>query len=204
MLRAGLAALIEAERDMTVVGHAEAAEATLERCRTLRPDVAVIDLLMPGGGLNALKQARAVCPTTRLLAISVLDDIEHVRAAIEGGAQGYLTKRASGRELLSAVRRAMRGETHIGVSVATRAELARARSEPPIATAALTVRETEVLRLLAWGYTHREIAERLSLSKKTVDLYRARISDKLGVRGRAALVRFAVAAGLFGIPSSGD
>ena len=199
MLREGLAALIEAEADMTVVGHAATSSAAVERTRSLQPDVAVVDLLMPGGGLNAVARIRSDCPKTHVLALSVLDDVEHVRAAVAGGARGYLVKRAAGRELLSAIRDARRGRTHIGIDGPARDELLRPVTLPPEA-GCLTAREVTVLRLLAFGYTHREIAERLCLSKKTVDLYRARLYQKLHLRGRAALVRVAVAAGLFGVP----
>lgn len=199
MLREGLAALIEAQADMTVVGHAATSTAAVERTRILQPDVAIVDLLMPGGGLNAVAKIRIGCPKTHVLALSVLDDIEHVRAAVAGGARGYLVKRVAGRELLSAIREAQGGQSYIGINGAARAELSRSAALPP-ETEPLTAREMAVLRLLAYGYTHREIAERLSLSKKTVDLYRTRLYQKLHVRGRAALVRVAVAAGLFGVP----
>jgi two-component system response regulator NreC len=202
MLRDGLAALIDAQADMAVVGHAGGATVAVERTRSLKPDVVVLDMMMPGGGLSALTAIRADCPNTRVLVLSVLDDLEHVSAAMASGAQGYLAKRASSGELLEAIRGAQRGEQGIGLSVEALAELAKRSPEKPPPTASLTDRECEVLRLLACGHTHREIAERLQLSKKTVDAYRTRLYERLGVRGRAELVRHAIAAGLFGVPST--
>jgi len=168
----------------------------------VRPDVAVVDLILPGSGLRALSTIAATYPETRVLALSVLDDLEHVRAALAAGAAGYLVKRAAATELLSAIRAAHEGRSHVGINAQLQHRLKERPAVLPECTASLSDRERAVLRLLAWGHTHREIGVRLGLSKKTVDLYRTRLSEKLGVRGRAELVRYAVAAGIFGEPPS--
>ncbi len=204
VLRDGLVSLIEAERDMSVTATAGCASRALQQARAVRPAVAVIDLLMPGGGIRALEDIRAECPGTKLLVLSVLDDTEHVRVSLALGASGYLHKRRAAQDLLGAIRQVHAGETLVGLSPAMRARLEPPPLDPELAhrgIESLGRREVEILRRLATGHTHKEIAEELSLSKKTVDTYRGRIQAKLQLRSRAELVRFAIAAGLFGHPA---
>ncbi len=196
LLLDGLEAMIAAESDMTVAGRASNRVEAVERAKAQRPDVAVVDLVIPGGGLKAIREIVASCPTTRVIALTVLDDPEHLRAVAYGGGSGYLVKRVAARELLAAIRTVHSGTEYWGSAGGVRPEPVPC----PVAVepADLSARETQVLRLLARGFTHKEIAGKLEISKKSVDTYRLRLQEKLGVRGRADLVRYAIASGLFG------
>lgn len=202
MLLDGLRSLIDGEPDLEVVGTATCRDEAKQQAIALEPDVAVVDLLLPGSGLKAIEQIHQHRPQTRILALTVLDDPEHLSAALRRGAHGYLVKRAAAKELLDAVRTLAKGEEYFGVGMASQN---LDREQPPLVPltgAELSSRETQVLRLLARGYTHKEIGVRLNVSKKTVDTYRARLQDKLGVKSRAELVKYAIHAGLLAEPDN--
>lgn len=189
LTREGLAELINAQEDMDVVGVAADGERALECCREASPDVAIVDLLMPKlQGLRTIKNIHACCPRTRVLALSAYDDAIDLRAVLAAGGAGYITMHAPAQELYSAVRELHAGRTFIRATIDRDADGKRA----PRPSTPLSRREREVLALLVDGYTNKEIAERLDLQKKTVDTYRTRLQDKLGLRGRAALVRYAL------------
>jgi len=197
VLRAGLRALISSQPGLEVVAEApDGLEAVRKAGETL-PDLALMDLTMPGmSGIAAIEQVRRVSPGTRVLVLTVHEDGAYARAALEAGASGYLTKDMEGGELLTAIRAVSSGRTFV----------AHAQARSPSASAGsvrserLSERERQVLELVARGHTNREVAERLSLSIKTVETYRARLSDKLGLRSRAELVRFAAEIGLLVLP----
>lgn len=199
VLRAGLRVLLNAEPDMQVVGEAAAGHETLRLANELRPDVVVLDLSMPDlGGIEVTRRIKAILPETRVLILTVHEDKRLLREAIREGASGYIVKRAVEAELINAIRVIWRGDLYVHPAM-TRALLGDlAPSSPadgrPIES--LTPRDTEVLRLIAQGYTNREIADILRLSVRTVEGHRANIMDKLGLRGRAALVRYAREHGL--------
>ncbi len=199
VLRAGLRVLLNAEPDMQVVGEATAGHETLRLANELRPDVVLLDLSMPDlGGIEVTRRIKAALPETRVLILTVHEDERLLREAIQAGAAGYIVKRAVETELINAVRVVWRGDLYVHPAM-TRALLkglvpSSPADERPIES--LTPRDTEVLRLIAQGYTNREIADLLSLSVRTVESHRANIMDKLGLRGRAELVRYAREHGL--------
>jgi two-component system response regulator NreC len=198
VLRAGLRLLLDAQPDLKVVGEAGDGGEALTLAAQLQPDLILLDLTMPGlSGLEALPALRKAAPATRILILTMHDDEGYVRQALRHGAVGYVLKKAADAELISAVRAVLRGEVYVHPSL-TRALLedllpAGAAHVPVDPWAALSEREQEVLRLVALGHTSAEIADRLSLSVKTVETYRARGMEKLGLRSRAALVQFALA-----------
>ena len=196
VLRHGLRMLLDAQPDMQVVAEAECADSAVARCCELRPDVVTLDLTMPGGGgLSALKAIREQCPSVRCLVLTMHDDLAHVRAVLDAGAAGYLAKRSAGPDLLEAVRDISAGRTYIRGSLGGEAQ----KTAPRGATASIALlspREREVLRLLALGHSNREVALRVGVAKKSIDTYRLRMQEKLGIRGRAELVRCALSAGL--------
>lgn len=198
ILRDGLRSLIDRQRDMTVVGEAADTASAVVRCAEMAPDVAVLDLAMPGGGgLDALRRLRQECPRTRVLVLTMHDDASHLRAVLDAGAAGYLVKRSAATDLLDAIREVHAGRAYVRGTLSAR-PARPAAGLPGAGTSALSQREREVLVLLARGHSNREVAERLGVAKKSVDTYRLRLQEKLGLKGRAALVRYALAAGLIG------
>lgn len=201
VLRAGLRLLLNSQADLEVVGEAASGMDALALAETLEPDLILLDLSMPGlGGLDALPVMRHLAPNTRILILTMHDDPQYLRQALKSGAAGYVLKKAADTELLSAVRAVLRGEVYVHPSM-TRVLLedllpqTGSGNEPDLWNT-LSEREQEVLRLVALGYTSAEIAEKLNLSVKTVETYRARGMEKLGLTNRAALVRFALRRGL--------
>jgi len=206
VLRAGLRRLLEDQPDLAVVGEAGTAAEAIDLAVSLKPDLILLDLGMPGlGGLAAMPRLRQAAPEARLLVLTMHDDEGYVREALHSGAAGYVLKKAADHELLAAIRAVVRGEVYI-YSALTRSlleDLLPSGAEAPQdAWERLSNREQEVLRLVALGHTGAEIATRLSLSPKTVETYRARAMEKLGLSSRAALVRFALSRGLLNEPPS--
>lgn len=200
VLRAGLRMLLEREPDLTVVGEAADGLEVLRQARTLRPDIVIMDLAMPVlGGVEATRRLRAELPETRVLILSQHDDESYLKSALAAGAAGFALKRAADSELLAAIRAVAGGNVYLHPSL-TRVvvdEMLDRRSGPgPGGDDVLSERERQVLRLVAQGYANHEIAERLVLSVKTVETYRARIAEKTGLRSRAALYRYARDRGL--------
>lgn len=197
VLRSGLCMLLDAQPDMTVVGEAGSGSQVLALAEQLEPDLILLDLSMPGlGGLEALPLLRKIVPSARILILTMHDDESYLRQALRDGASGYVLKRAADTELLSAIRAVVRGEIYVHPSL-TRSLLDdllpadQVESDQP--WDALSEREREVLLRVARGYTSAKIAEQLNLSPKTVDTYRARGMEKLGMRSRAALIHFVLA-----------
>jgi two-component system response regulator NreC len=160
-----------------------------------------MDITMPGmDGLAATKDIRRSCPGAKVLALTMHDDAEYLRQMLRAGASGYVVKRAADVELTTAIRAIHRGEVFLYPSVAS---VARAVVEdyldgptPARETDDLTDREREVLRLIAQGHTNREAADRLCISVKTVETHRAHLMEKLGIKSRAGLTRYAIQKGL--------
>lgn len=199
VLRAGLRALLDSQSDLEVVGEAETADGAVDLARKLRPDLALVDVRMPGGGLTALRQMKLEQPKLAVIILSQYDDPAYLREALAAGACGYVLKRAAGQELLQAIQAASRGEVYLDPAMArVLVEESWGPRQPvaPPADQALSERETQVLRLVALGHTAQQIAEQLYLSVRTVETYKLRGMEKLGLRGRAALVRYAVEHGL--------
>ncbi|MDH5673749.1 MAG: response regulator transcription factor [Myxococcales bacterium] len=207
VFREGLRALIECQGDFDVVGEAGDGQQGVSLVRLLAPDVAVVDLNMPrAGGIEVIARIRGAGLATRALVLSVYDDDQTLRAAMEAGASGYVQKKASAKQMIEALRRVAAGSTYLpGVEPdpsEVNPEDAR-RGAKISGFKGLTERELAVLVQLAWGHTHPEIADTLRLSVKTVDTYRQRITRKLGLRTRAEVVRFAMEARLLGMSEAG-
>ncbi len=203
VLRAGLKLLIGAEPDMEVVGEAADGPETVRRAQTTVPDVVLLDLSMPGGrGTQTIGEVVQLTPRPRVLVLTMHDDAASMQAALLAGASGYIVKKAADVELLTAIRAVHRGRTFVDLTRpgenAHSREAPRTSRDPPAGgqPKPLSPREAEVLRLLAQGHTYREVADHLSVSVKTIETHRKRLADKLGLRSRAELFRFAVEVGL--------
>jgi two-component system response regulator NreC len=201
VLRAGLRSLLTFDGDMTVVGEAADGHEAVEKVLELQPDIALLDITMPGmDGITAARQIHQQAPEVKLLILTMHDDPEFLFQALEAGASGYVVKRAAETDLISAIQQVHLGEAFAGSASTQRLVadylLKRERGELPVLVENLTCREEEVLRFLARGYTNQEIAEELVISVKTVETHRAHILGKLGLRKRAELVRYAQTHGL--------
>jgi DNA-binding NarL/FixJ family response regulator len=195
ILRAGLRMLLDAQPDMLVVGEAADGEEAVRRALVTRPDVAVVDLTMPGlSGVETLQRLRRELPSARLLVLTMHEDPGYARMAQAAGASGHVIKDSDSSELLSAIRAVHRGRTFVQVGAGAGDDAPDPVAMPALPT--LSPRELQVLRLLARGHTNREVAGLLTLSVKTVETHRSRLGDKLGSRTRAELVRIAAQLGL--------
>jgi two-component system response regulator NreC len=196
VVRAGLRALIHGAADAQVVAEAASGEEALRLAAELRPEVVLLDISLPGmDGITALGHLRGVAPATRVLIMTMHEDAALVRAALAAGASGYIIKRALEAELITAIEAVRRGELYVHPAL-TRALLQEQAPAPAGQAEPLSARELEVLRLIAEGHTNRQIAAALTLSVRTVESHRASIMDKLGLRSRAELARYAAERGL--------
>jgi two-component system response regulator NreC len=199
VLRAGLRALLSAESGLEVVGEAADGAQALRLTQQLRPDVVILDISMPGpDGIEVTRQIKDAVPAARVLILTVHEDEGLLRAAVRAGASGYIIKRAVEADLISAIHAVCRGELYVHPAM-TRAllqDVPRIVDTDGHPTETLTARETEVLRLVARGYTNRQVAERLCISVRTVESHRASIMSKLGLQSRVELVRYATRHGL--------
>jgi DNA-binding NarL/FixJ family response regulator len=197
LVRAGIAKLLEPEEGISVVGEAAGGNEAVELTRELGPDVVLLDVVMPGrSGIDVLPDLLAARAATRVLVLSMQDDPASVRKAFAAGASGYLLKEAADAELIQAILEVAAGRRYVhpllGARLAAAASAAarKAQSDP------LSEREHEVLRLLALGYTNQEIANLLFISIRTAETHRARIMQKLELKSRAEIVRYALENGV--------
>lgn len=193
VMRSGLRYLLKAQPGFLVVGEAASGLEAVDRTRSLKPDLVVLDLSMPGmGGLDALKRIRDEVPWVRVLVLTMHDDPEYVRQALASGAAGYVLKAAADSELITAIRTVAAGETYVYPTLAARlvARGQEASHTEGDTSGVLTPRETQVLQLLALGYTNQEIAQELHVGVRTVETFRKRVLEKLGLHTRAELVRY--------------
>jgi DNA-binding NarL/FixJ family response regulator len=199
VVREGLKALIDREADMEVVGEVADGRDVHQAARKARPDVVLMDVSMPHlNGIEATRQLKRAQPEIRVLALSMYEDRTYVRRMLEAGAAGYVPKRAMAAELLDAVRAVASGALYVDRRLAGEVGglLTRTSSEASArASRELTPRETEVLRLIARGFTNKEIAAQLGIGVKTIETHKARSMEKLGLQSRAAIVRLAVEQG---------
>ncbi|MEO2087900.1 MAG: response regulator transcription factor [Gemmataceae bacterium] len=195
VVRAGLKALLDAQPDLSVVGEAADGLTAVELAGQLQPDVAVVDVSMPGlGGGEVTEGIARDYPRVRVVALTAHEESGYVRRLLAAGAAGYVLKRSAADELVRAVRAVAAGEGYLDPGVAG-GVVERLRDAPPPATAELSERETEVVRLIAHGYSNKEIAAKLGLSVKTVETYKTRSLEKLGLRSRVDIVRYAAGRG---------
>ena len=195
IVRAGVKLLLDRQPDIEVVAEAEDGVEAVQKVIQHRPDVAVLDVSMPRmTGIQATHEIKQQSPDTQVLILSMHDDERYLFEALRAGAAGYVVKRAADQDLVDAVRAAGRGEPFL--TATAQQTLIRDfldRDEQP---EELTPREQEVVKLIAEAHTNREIAEILHLSEKTVESHRARVLQKLGMRDRVELVRYAIRRGL--------
>lgn len=197
VVRSGLRLLLEAEDDIEPVGEAGSARDAVFQARALKPDVILLDVVMPeGSGLEVLPQLKHENPEAKVLILSMQDEARYVREAFAGGASGYVLKEAADNEVVAAVREVAGGGRYVNPELGARlvaadAEASRLAEEDP-----LSDREREVLRLLALGHTNQEIAKQLYISVRTAETHRAHIMQKLHLQTRADLVAYALERGL--------
>lgn len=199
IVREGLRALIEKQADMEVVGEAEDGRAAIEVTERLHPDVVVMDLSMPQfNGTRAAKELMSRNPDLKILALTVHEERSYLRELLEAGASGYLLKRVAADELVHAIRRVAEGGVYVDgrlmPDVLDRFVRTQGK-EGKTDGRALTPREEEVMRLIARGYSNKEIAGQLAVSVKTVETHKARATEKLGIHNRAGIVRYAMQEG---------
>ena len=197
-VREGLRMILNAQPDMQVVATAGDGREAIDQCERMTPDVVIMDISMPGvNGLAATMQLIERCPAAKVLTLTRHADSSYVKQLLRAGAAGYVLKQSRPAELLHAIRTVATGETYLDASM-TRAVIgsdAKPILPPGEPTAPLSPRESEVLRLIAWGNTNKEIAARLDLSVKTVEAHKANGMRKLGMRGRIDIVRYALLQG---------
>ncbi len=196
----GIAALIERQHDMEVVGTAFEGREAVRLARALAPDVVLMDVAMPGmSGVEATRQILAQAPATRVLCLSMHVERRFVSAVLEAGAAGYLLKDCAQEELAEAIRQVTAGRSYLSPAVAASVVedyAARLSGGAPEDASPLTGREREILQLFAEGHSTRQIAERLHISPKTVGSHRERIMHKLGIDSIAGLTKYAIRHGL--------
>ena len=196
LMRKGLALSLDSETDLKVVGQAADAEEGLTMLEELKPDVAIVDISLPGmSGLELIKHIGAMYPDVRSLVVSRHDEALYAERAIRAGARGYVMKLEAGDEIVKAVRRVLAGGIYVSEEINERLLMGLAAGRDELAQSPLEVlsdRELEVFELSGRGLVTREIAERLHLSVKTVESYRARIKDKLNLKTAAELMQHAV------------
>jgi two-component system, NarL family, response regulator NreC len=198
ILRAGLRMLIDSQPDMVVVAEAQDGVVAVERVLEKHPDVAILDLTMPrSGGLDALHKIVKAEPAPRVLLLTMHEDPAYFRTALAGGAAGYVLKKSVDADLLSAIRAVHKGRRYVDPEFADvlvhEAFGGRTRkAEATEGSNVLSERERQVLKLVAEGFSSREIADQISISTKTVEAYRARFVDKLGLKSRAEIVQYAL------------
>jgi two-component system response regulator NreC len=200
ILRTGLKMLIEAQPDMTAVAEASSGTEAIRLVREAKPDVVILDITMAeGGGLSAISEILKTHPSVRILMLTMHEEPAYVRTALAAGASGYVLKRSVDADLLSAIRAVHKGRTYVDSEMASsliqHAVPDRAREDSGPAEV-LSERELQVLKLVAEGFSSREIAEQILVGVKTVETYRGRFAEKLGLKSRADIVRYALDVGL--------
>ncbi|BDG16529.1 response regulator transcription factor [Thermus brockianus] len=194
LVRSGIRHLLEARGPIRVVGEAGSGREALALLERLEADLAILDVSLPDcTGIDLCRTLKARFPNLRLLALSMHEDPEYVRGFLQAGGEGYVSKAAVDHELVDAVLAVARGERYLNPSLAMRLAMEMVQGE--VQEESLSPREEEVLRLLAQGLSHKEVAERLAISEKTVATYRERGMEKLGLRTRSDLLRYAVRRG---------
>ncbi len=205
VVRSGLKLLLDAEEDIEVVGERGNMQEAIFRARSFKPDVMLMDVVMPGAsGIEATSAVLKESPETKVLVLSMQDDPTYVKEAFAAGASGYVLKEAADDEVVAAVREVSAGGSYVNPALGAKLVVAEAEARAREEADPLSGREREVLRLLALGHTNQEIAGKLYISVRTVETHRAHIMQKLRLSTRAELVRHAIEQGLLEEPPAGD
>jgi DNA-binding NarL/FixJ family response regulator len=204
LVREGIAAMLRLSEGIEVAGEAADGMEAIKKARELRPDVVLMDISMPTlGGLEATLELRRTEPDVRILVLTQYDDREYIARFLKAGVSGYLLKKAVGAELVNAIRAVHRGECYLFSAIASEVVSGYLckdkKNERPDLYERLTEREKQVLKLIAEGYSHKEMAGMLGISVKTAIAHQTNISEKLDLRTRAALIKFAIAKGIIRI-----
>jgi len=200
IIRRGLRTMLETEPDLTVVGEAQDGQAALQAVEKHKPDVLIVDISMPGlNGIDVAYRVHKDYPQIKVIVLSMHSNESYVLKALRSGISGYVLKASSTDDLVTAVRKVMAGEMYFSAAISQRAidlyvEKARSSNLEPYDT--LTSREREVLQLSAEGLTNNEIATRLCLSSRTIEMHRANLMSKLNLRNQTDLIRFAIQQGI--------
>lgn len=197
LVRAGLAALIQNEQDMEVVGEASDGQEAVEQALRVAPRVVLMDISMPGmDGIEATRRIALAEHSPRVLVLTQYDHEEYIRRVVQAGASGYILKSSVAEDLRRAIRAVARGEQYFAPSVSKLMIESYVRSTTgqggQKATIELTPRETEILQLIVDGHTNQQIAKKLHISVRTVEFHRANLTEKIGVRDTAGLVKYAI------------
>jgi len=199
ILRAGLRMLIDSQPDMKVIAEAPNGEEAVRLASAEHPDVVILDITMPGGGgLRAVPEILKACASTRVLLLTMHEEPAYLRTALASGAAGYVLKKSVDANLLAAIRSVHKGRSYVDSELAS-VLIQHALpdiGQPGRPDEVLSERELQVLKLVAEGFSSREIAEQIYIGVKTVETYRARFAEKLGLKSRADLVRYAMEVGL--------
>jgi len=205
MVREGIRNLLELQADMTVVGEAATGREAIEKARALKPAVVVLDVSLPDlEGRRVAREVRAVAPSARIVVLTAHEDEDSMLHLCQAGVSGYVLKHSSTAELIEAIRTAAMGKVHFDANLAGKViahQLGHksTRNQP----LELSEREVEVVRLVAWGHSNKEIGSVLGISVKTVETYKARIAEKQHLLTRNDMVRFAMSHGWMNPPESG-
>jgi len=204
LVREGIAAMLRLSEGIEVAGEAADGMEAIKRARELRPDVVLMDISMPTlGGLEATLELRRTDPDIKILVLTQYDDREYIARFLKAGVSGYLLKKAVGAELVNAIRAVHRGECYLFSAIASEVVSGYLckdkKDEEPDLYERLTEREKQVLKLIAEGHSHKEIAGLLGISAKTAIAHQTNISEKLDLHTRAALIKFAIAKGIIKI-----
>jgi two-component system, NarL family, response regulator NreC len=197
VVRAGLRRVLDAEPDIETVGEAPNAERAVFEAMAHKPDVVLLDVVMPGkSGIEIIPTLQQNAPRASVLVLSMQDDPRYLREAFEAGASGYVLKEAADTDVVDAVRAVAAGERYVHPVLGARLVEAEAAERRRLEEDPLSEREREVLRLLALGHTNQEIAKLLYISVRTAETHRAHVMQKLRLSSRAELVRYALSEGL--------
>jgi two-component system response regulator NreC len=200
VVRAGLRRVLESEPGIEVVGEAGDARNAVFQTREAKPDVILMDVVMPGKtGIEAIPDVLHDAPETKILILSMQDDPHYVREAFDAGASGYLLKEAADTDVVAAIRDVAAGGRYVHPALGARLVAADSEERKRAEEDPLSDREREVLRLLALGHTNQEIATQLFISVRTAETHRAHVMQKLLLQSRAELVRYALEQGLLGV-----
>lgn len=196
VVREGLKTLVNAQPDMHVVGEADNGRTAWQRAKELKPDVVVMDMSMPElNGADATVRLKQDCPEVKVLALTVYEDSGYLRKMLEAGASGYVLKRAVTEELVHAIRTVAAGGSYLDPTLAGQLisnYFNQTPSDSKASEGQLSERESQVLRLIAWGHSNKEIGWKLGISVKTVDTYKLRLMEKLDLRSRTDIIRYAL------------
>ncbi len=201
MMRAGLRMLINSQPDMEVVGEADNGRTAVALAQELKPDVVVMDVSMPElNGLKATVKLKECCPEIKILTLTRHTDDSYLQRLLQAGASGYVLKKSAPDDLVRAIRAVVAGQTYLDpemTAAVIEATIGRSRRKKsgPAPAKDLSKREQEILRDTAWGYANKEIAERLQISVKTVEVHKANAMQKMGMKSRIDVVRYALLQG---------